>query len=89
MEVNSWIILNIVVLIIQILVSFTKFKNYGMILIVITSICFLIFKQENFYNLALTQLIIFISLLIVNKLFLSSLNKKTNKEIEKVKIKDL
>ncbi len=89
MEVNSWIILNIIVLIVQILVSFTKFKNYGMILIIITSICFLIFKQENLYNLALTQLIIYISLLIVNKLFLSSLNKKTNKEIEKVKIKDL
>lgn len=89
MELNSWIILNIIVLIVQILVSFTKFKNYGMILIIITSICFFIFKQENLYNLALTQLIIYISLLIVNKLFLFSLNKKTNKEIEKVKIKDL
>lgn len=89
MEVNSWIILNIIVLIIQILISFTKFKNYGIVLIIITSICFLIFKQENLYNLALTQFIIFISLLIVNKLFLYSLNKKTNKEIEKVKIKDL
>lgn len=89
MEVNSWIILNIVVLIVQILVSFTKFKNYGMILIIITSICFLIFKQENLYNLALTQFIIFMILFILNKLFLSSLNKKKNKEIEKVKIKDL
>lgn len=89
MEINSWIIVNIIVLIIQVSVAFTKFKKYGLTLIVITSTCFLIFKRENLYNLALTQFTVFIALFITDKLLLGSLNKKRNKEIEKLKIKDL
>lgn len=89
MEINSFIIINIIIILLQFFISLTKYRHLGLILIIISSIIFLIFKHENFYNLALTQSIIFILMFIIHKLFEISLNKKRNKEIEIMKIKDL
>lgn len=89
MEVSSIIILNILVLVLQFYISFTRFKNYGIILVLFSCIVFLLTKQDIYYDLALAQLLIFILLFAVDKLTKNLLNKKRNKEIDKMKIKDL
>lgn len=89
MEVNSSIVINIIVLIVQVLISFTKYRKFGIVFVIISCIVFLLSKDEIIYNLALTQFIIYFVLIVVLEIKKCINNKKKNKEIEIMKIKDL
>ncbi len=76
MEVNSSIVINIIVLILQVLISFTKYRKFGIVLVIASCIAFLVSKEEVIYDLALTQFMIYFVLLIVFEIKKSINNKK-------------
>ncbi len=89
MEADPSNVINIIVLIVQVLIAFTKFRKFGILLVIASCIAFLVSKDELVYDLALVQFIIYFVLLVVFEIKNSITKKKKNKEIDIMKIKDL
>ncbi len=89
MVINSNIIFFIIALLVQVLISFTKFRKFGILFVIISCIVFLILRDEMIYNLALTQFIIYFVLLVVFEIINHYMDKKKTREIDILKIKDL
>lgn len=89
MIIDKWIIINVIVLVLQFAISMTKFKNFGLLMIIVSCISFMISKEEQLYNLALFQFIIFFITFVISKLSEIVLKKKRNNDVDKSKIKDL
>lgn len=89
MSVSSTIVINIIILLLQFLIGLTKFKTFGLILILISCAIFLTTNDDIFYDLAVTQLIVFFVMYVLNRLTSIVLSKRKNKDIDKSKIKDL
>ena len=89
MIIDKWIIINVIILVLQFGISMTKYKYLGLAMVIVSCVSFMISKEEQLYNLALFQFIIFFITFEISKLYEIVLKKKRNNDVDKSKIKDL
>lgn len=89
MQISVIIILYVFGLLLELGVSFLKWKIVSTIPVIISCIVFLITKEENFYILAFYQIIVAFVTIIVERIVKAIRCKKKNSEIDKMQIKDL
>lgn len=89
MEIEITIIIFVIGLLLEVIVSSFKNKIFSTIPVIISSIVFIITKEENWYILAFYQVIMCFIWLVMQNSIKIILKKKRNSEIEKTKIKDL
>lgn len=89
MGIETIIIIYVLGLLAEVLLSLCKFKVVLVLPIIISSIAFLITKEENCYLLAFYQVIVCLITLVAEKITRELIRKKRNNKIDKSKIKDL
>ena len=89
MQISVIIIMYVVGLLLEIGVSFLKWKIVSTIPVIISCIVFLVTKEENFYILAFYQIIVAFVTIVVERIVKAIRHKKKNSEIDKMQIKDL
>ena len=89
MIIDKWIIINVIILVLQFGISMTKYKYLFLAMVIVSCVSFMISKEEQLYNLALFQFIIFFITFVISKLSEIVLKKKRNNDVDKSKIKDL
>ena len=76
-------------LLLELGVSFLKWKIVSFVPVIVSCIVFLITKEENFYILAFYQIIVAFVTIIAERIVKAIRYKKKNSEIDKMQIKDL
>jgi len=88
MQISVIIILYVFGLLLELGVSFLKWKIISTIPVIVSCIVFLITKEENFYILAFYQFIVALVTIIVERIVKAIRYKKKKSEIDKMQIKD-
>ena len=89
MGIETIIIIYVLGLSAEVLLSICRFKVMLVLPIIISSIAFLITKEENCYLLAFYQVIVSLITLIADKIIREVIRKKRMNSLDKSKIKDL
>lgn len=89
MKIEIIVIMYVIGLLLTVGISFLKNKFFTTIPVIVSSILFIITKEENLYQLAFWQVIVCFVSVIVQYILKIKLQKKRNSEMEKLKIKDL
>ncbi len=89
MGIETIIIIYVLGLSAEVLLSICRFKVMLVLPIIISSIAFLITKEENGYLLAFYQVIVSLITLIADKIIREVIRKKRMNSLDKSKIKDL
>lgn len=89
MKIEIIIIMYVIGLLMTVGISFLKNKFFTTIPVIVSSILFIITKEENLYHLAFWQIIVCFVSVTVQYILKMKMQKKRNSEIEKLKIKDL
>lgn len=79
----------VILLLLSLGTTFFKNKIYTLIPVILTTILFFIFRDENYFTTALLQILISFITIIVNQIINKKYKNKKQKEIDKTKIKDL
>ena len=89
MTLSPTMILYLILMIIQVAMCLIKNKIFGLLPICLTLVLFLITMNDDFYDIAIFQIIVCAIDLIVNCIIKKVSEKKYKTEIDKMKIKDL
>ena len=89
MKIETIIIIYVIGLLLEVIISLFKNKIFTTIPVIISSIVFVITKEENWYLLAFYQVIMCFISVITQYIVKAILKKKRNSEVDKSKIKDL
>ena len=89
MGIETIIIIYVLGLTAEVLLSICRFKVMLVLPIIISSIAFLITKEENCYLLAFYQVIVSLITMIADKIIREVIRKKRMNSLDKSKIKDL
>ena len=89
MGIETIIIIYVLGLSAEVLLSICRFKVMLVLPIIISSIAFLITKEENCYLLAFYQVIVSLITLIADKIIREVIRKTRMNSLDKSKIKDL
>ena len=89
MGIETIIIIYVLGLSAEVLLSICRFKVMLVLPIIISSIAFLITKEENCYLLAFYQVIVSLITLIADKIIREVIRKRRMNSLDKSKIKDL
>ena len=89
MGIETIIIIYVLGLSAEVLLSICRFKVMLVLPIIISSIAFLITKEENCYLLAFYQVIVSLITFIANRIIRELILKKRMNSLDKSKIKDL
>ena len=89
MGIETIIIIYVLGLSAEVLLSICRFQVMLVLPIIISSIAFLITKDENCYLLAFYQVIVSLITLIADKIIREVIRKKRMNSLDKSKIKDL
>lgn len=89
MKIEIIIIMYVIGLLMTVGIPFLKNKFFTTIPVIVSSILFIITKEENLYHLAFWQVIVCFVSVTVQYILKIKMQKKRNSEIEKLKIKDL
>lgn len=89
MKIEIIVIMYVIGLLLIVGISFLKNKFFTTIPVIVSSILFIITKEENLYHLAFWQIIVCFVSVTVQYILKMKMQKKCNSEIEKLKIKDL
>lgn len=89
MKIETIIIIYVIGLLLEVIISLFKNKIFTTIPVIISSIVFVITKEENWYLLAFYQVIMCFISVITQYIVKAIWKKKRNSEVDKSKIKDL
>ena len=89
MRIDTIVILYVIGLLLAVCISLLKNKFFTAIPIIVSSIIFIITKEENWYYLAFYQVVVCFISVTTQNIIRGISQKKRNSEIDKTKIKDL
>jgi hypothetical protein len=89
LKVGLVALIYLVVIVIQVFLSLLKKSHFGFILPIISSIIFLIIQDYDFYFIIVAELIVFAITRIVLEIIKAIKEKKSNTNLDNLKIKDI
>ena len=89
MKISNDMLYLLFIMIAQLILLFTKYRKYSIVLILVSCIIFFITKLDAIYHFALMQIIIYYGYFLCRLIYQKIKKRRMNKNIDKMKIKDL